>query len=97
MKIIIEKYDLVKGVTYKRDFELDTEAIILEKGLLTLAIIQGNFDTLNILCKDTEKVQFTSVRVCDNIIKDCTFYHFDTIKYYNNGNIKVLLAEGDTL
>lgn len=95
MLVTIEKYDIVKGVTYKRQFELDADCIILEKDGLTLSIARGILKELYILCRDREKVEFISARVVESISRDVTLYHFDTIKYFYDNEIKVLVRQGD--
>lgn len=94
MLVTIEKYDIAKGVTYKRQFELNTDCVILEKDGLTIAIINGLFKELTILCRDKESVDFISARVVESISRDFTCYHFDTIKYFYDDEIKVLVRQG---
>ena len=95
MLVTIEKYDIVKGVTYKRQFELNTECVILEGSRLTVGVFHGDFKKLDILCRDKENVDFISLRIIDDNNKDFTCYHFDTIKYYYDDDIKVLARKGD--
>lgn len=97
MLVTLEKYDIVKGVTYKRDFELDTECIVIEKDSCCVAIIHGNYTNMEILCRDKDKADFISVSIRYRIAKESTCYHFDTIKYFYNNEIKVLLRSNDTL
>ena len=85
MLVTIKKYGIVKGVTYKRQFNLDTNCIALYKDNLTIATIYGDFKEMSILCRDSEKVDFISLRIRDNI-NDFTCYHFDTINYFDNDN-----------
>ena len=94
MLVTIEKYEIVKGVTYNRQFELDTNCIILENDCLTIGILRGDFKELSILCRDKEHVDFISARIID-IHKDFTCYHFDTIKYFYDNKVKVLVRKGD--
>lgn len=95
MLVTIEKYDIVKGVTYKRQFELNTDCVILEKDGLTIAILHGLFKELYILCRDKDNVNFISTRIVESISKDVTLYNFDTIKYFYDNEIKVLVRQGD--
>lgn len=95
MLVTIEKYDIVKGVTYKRQFELDTDCVIFEKDGLIMSITHGLFKELYILCRDKENVNFISARIIESISRDITLYHFDTIKYFYDNNIKVLVRQGD--
>ena len=95
MLVTIEKYDIVKGVTYKRQFELNTECIIFENNGLTLAIMHGLFKELTILCRDRENVSFISARVTESISKDFVCYNFDKIRYYYDDNIKTLIKAND--
>lgn len=95
MLVTIEKYDIVKGVTYKRQFELDSDCIVFEKDGLTISISRGLFKELNILCRDKDNVDFISTRIVESISRDVTLYHFDTIKYFYDNEIKVLVRQGD--
>ena len=95
MLVTIEKYDIVKGVTYKRQFELDTNCVIFEKDGLTISIMHGLFKELYILCRDKENFNFISTRVVESISRDITLYHFDTIKYFYDNDVKVLVRQGD--
>ena len=95
MLVTIEKYDIVKGVTYKRQFELNTDCVILENDGTTIAIIHGLYKELTILCRDKENVDFISTRIIDSISRDFTCYHFDTIKYFYDNDIKVLVRSND--
>lgn len=95
MLVTIEKYDIVKGVTYKRQFELDSDCIVFEKNGLTLSIIRGLFKELYILCRDKDNVNFISARIVERISRDVTLYFFDTIKYFYDNEIKVLVRQGD--
>lgn len=94
MLVTIEKYDIVKGCTYKRQFELVTNGIILENDNLTIGVFLGDFKELSILCRDKEQVDFISARFID-IHKEFTCYHFDTIKYYYDNDVKVLVRKSD--
>lgn len=95
MLVTIEKYDIVKGVTYKRQFELDTDCVIFEKDGLTMSIMRGLFKELCILCRDNDNVNFISSRVIESISRDVALYHFDTIKYLYDNNVKILVRQGD--
>ena len=96
MLVTIEKYDIVKGVTYKRQFNLDTNSLVFYQDNLTIATVYGDFKELSILCRDTEKVDFISVRVRDSYSKDVTCYHFDTINYFDSDNeMRTLITIGD--
>ncbi len=97
MLVTLEKFDIEKGTTYKREFQLDTNCIVLEKDYCCIAIIHGDFDKMDILCRDKDNADFISVRISYDIAHDFTTYHFDTIKYFDNNEIKVLLRSGDTL
>ena len=94
MLVTIEKYDIVKGSTYKRQFELDTNGIILENDNLTIGVFLGDFKELYILCRDKEQFDFISARFIDTH-KEFTCYHFDTIKYYYDNAVKVLVRKND--
>lgn len=95
MLVTIEKYDIVKGVTYKHQFELDTDCVIFEKDGLTLSIMNGLFKELYILCRDRDDVDFISARIVESFSKYLTLYHFDTIKYFYDNDIKVLVRQGN--
>lgn len=95
MLVTIEKYDIVKGVTYKSQFELDSDCIVFEKDGSTISIIHGLFKELYILCRDKDNVNFISTRIVESISRDLTLYHFDTIKYFYDNEIKVLVRQGD--
>ena len=95
MVVTIEKYDIVMGVTYKRQFVLNTECIVLEKDGLTIGVFHGDFKELCILCRDKESVDFISGRIIDDLLKDYVFYHFDTIKYFYDNGFKVLVRAND--
>lgn len=95
MLVTIEKYDIVKGVTYKRQFELNTDCVILEKDGLTISIMHGLFKELYILCRDKENVDFISARIVESISRDFTSYHIDTIKYFYDDEVKILVRQGD--
>lgn len=95
MLVTIEKYDIVKGVTYKRQFELNMDCVIFENDGLTMSIMHGLFKELYILCRDKENVNFISARVVESISRDVTIYHFDTIKYFYDNDVKVLVRQGD--
>ena len=98
MIVTIEKYDIVKGVTYKRKFNLDTNCIVLYQHNMTIATIYGDFNEMSILCRDSEKVDFISVRVRDNHVKDFTCYSFDTIKYFDSEDeMKILICSNGIL
>ena len=63
---------------------------------MTIAIIHGDFKELSILCKDSEKVDFTCVRIGDTYSKDFCCYLFDTINYFDsNDEMKTLIRSGD--
>ena len=95
MLVTIQKYDIVKGVTFKRQFELDTDCVVLENDGTTIAIIHGLFKELSILCRDKENVDFISARVIEEFSKDFTCYHFDTIKYFYDNELKILVRSND--
>lgn len=97
MKVTLEKYEITKGTTYKREFELDTNCIVLQKERCTIATIYGDLYHLSILCRDKEQVDFISVRVLYNNSNAVTCYHVDSVQYFENNEIKVLLRENDTL
>lgn len=98
MLVTIEKYDIVKGVTYKRKFNLDTKSIVLYKDNLTIAVIYGDFKEMRILCKDSENVDFICVSIIYGSSKDMTCYSFDTINYFDSDNeMKTLLTNNDLL
>ena len=97
MLVTIEKYDILKGVTYSQQFELSTECIVLEKDFLTIAIIHGDFKELSILCRDKENVDFISVRVSESTSKDFTSYFVDSVSYFDNDEIKTLIRQGEKL
>ena len=97
MLVTIEKYDIVKGVTYKRQFELDTDCLVFGKDSLTIAIIHGDFKKLSILCRDEETVDFISVRVSESGSKDFTTFFVDTVSYFDDSEIKTLLRQGEKL
>ena len=96
MLVTIEKYDIVKGVTYKRQFELNTDCVIFENDGLTIAITHGNYSELKILCRDKENVDFITATLFENISNDFVCYHFDTIKYFYDNDIKILVKSNDT-
>ena len=95
MVVTIEKYDIVKGVTYKTQFALDTYCLVLENNGLTIGVFHGNFKELCILCRDKEIVDFVSVRIIEDFSKDFICYHFDTIKYFYDNDLKILVRSGD--
>lgn len=96
MLVTIEKYDIVKGVTYKRQFNLDSNSLVFYQENLTIATMYGDFKELSILCKDSEKVNFISARLRDSYTKDVTFYTFDTINYFDSDNeMRTLMTIGD--
>ena len=97
MLVTIEKYDIVKGVTYKRQFELNTDCVILENKDLTTGVFHGNFKELCILCRDEERVNFVSARIIEDFSKDFICYHFDTIKCFYDNDIKILVRSNDIL
>ena len=97
MLVTIEKYDIVKGVTYSQQFELNTDCLVFEKDCLTIAIIHGDFKELSILCRDKESVDFISVRVVESASKDFTTYYVDGVSYFDNSDIKTLIRQGDIL
>lgn len=97
MLVTIEKYDIVKGVTYSQQFELNSNCLVFEKDYLTIAIINGDFKELSILCRDRETVDFISVRVVESASKDFTTYYVDTISYFDNSEIKTLIRQGEKL
>lgn len=95
MLVTIEKYDIVKGVTYSKQFELNTNCLVFEKDSLTTAIIHCDFKELYILCRDKETVEFVSARVIEDFSNDFIQYHFDTIKYFYDNDLKVLVRAND--
>lgn len=97
MLVTIEKYDVVKGVTYKQQFELNTDCVIIEKEHLTIAIIRGDYKELSILCRDKDNVEFISVTASDSISKELVTYYVDEISYFDNSEIKTLLRQGELL
>ena len=97
MLVTIEKYDIVKGVTYSQQFELNTECLVFEKDFLTVAIIHGDFKELSILCRDKETVDFISVRVSESVSKDFTTYYVDAVSYFDDSEIKTLIRQGEKL
>lgn len=97
MLVTIEKYDIVKGVTYKSQFELNTDCLIIEKDRLTISIIRGDYKELSILCRDKDYVDFISVTASDSISKEYVTYYVDAISYFDNSEIKTLIRQGEVL
>ena len=95
MLITIEKYDIVKGITYKTQFALDTDCLVLENDGTTIGVFHGEFKELCILCRDKENVDFISARIIEDFSKDFTCYHFDTIKYFYDNDLKILVRSND--
>ena len=95
MLVTIEKYDIVKGVTYSRQFELNSDCLVLENNGLTLNVFHGDFKELCILCRDKDRVDFVSARIIEDLLKDIVCYHFDTIKYFYDNEFKVLVRSND--
>ena len=95
MVVTIEKYDIVKGVTYKTQFALDTDCLVLENNGLTIGVFHGNFKELCILCRDKDRVEFVSARIIEDFSKDFICYHFDTIKYFYDNELRVLVTSDD--
>ena len=95
MVVTIEKYDIVKGVTYKAQFALDTDCLVLENNGLTIGVFHGDFKELCILCRDKERVDFVSARIIEDFSKDFICYHFDTIKYFYDNDLKILARSND--
>ena len=94
MKVTIEKFDVSTGTTAKRDFELDTDTILLSKSGITLAYTSGDPVEIEILCKDSEKVDFISVTIYyEN--GHITIFTFDTIAYYYDNVFRTLAQKGD--
>ena len=95
MIVTIEKYDIVKGITYKTQFTLDTDCLVLENDGLTIGVFHGDFKELCILCRDKETVEFVSARIIEDFSKDFICYHFDTIKYFYDNDLKILVRSND--
>ena len=97
MLVTIEKYDISRGVTYSKQFELNTECLLFEKDCLTVSIIHGDFKELSILCRDKETVDFIAVRVSESASKDFTTYFVDSVCYFDNSELKTLIRQGEKL
>lgn len=95
MVVTLEKYDIVKGITYKTQFVLDSDCLVLENNGLTIGVFHGDFKELCILCRDKENVDFVSARIIEDFSKDFICYHFDTIKYFYDNDLKILVRSGD--